>query len=215
MTTDLERRFRQSLRLKGYDYSLAGAYFVTIVAQNRLCLFGTIENEAVVLSPAGEMLQAVWQTLPTRFPKVVLDAFVVMPNHFHAIIVFPAPLLSSSPGSLPANSTDAEQKVPTRGTPTDDVPRLSGAEQRVSTRDTPTERPTLGAVVGAWKSLTTVEYIAGVKTRGWMPFAGRLWQRNYYEHVVRDDDDLARIRYYIATNPRYWMQDAENPQRIV
>jgi putative transposase len=193
VTSDIDRQFRQSLRLKGYDYALAGAYFLTIVAQNRACLFGTIQDNTMVLSPTGEMLQSVWQALPARFPNVVLDAAVVMPNHFHAIMIFVgASLVGASLGSS-NDGTDAQQKLPTRGTPT--------------------KNPTLGTVVGAWKSLTTVEYIAGVKTQGWKPFAGQLWQRNYYEHVVRDDEDLARIRYYIATNPQDWMEDAENPMK--
>ena len=189
MTSDPERRHRQSLRLKHYDYSWAGAYFVTIVTQNRVCRFGTIQRETMELSPAGKMLKSVWADLPKRFPSIALDAYIVMPNHFHALVVFPAPLLNTLQHPSPA-----EQKVPTRGTAT--------------------ERPTLGTIIGAWKSLTTMDYIVGVKTQNWLPFVNHLWQRNYYEHIVRDEDDLARIRYYIETNPQQWAQDAENPQYV-
>lgn len=69
----------------------------------------------------------------------------------------------------------------------------------------------MGDVVGAWKSLTTVAYIAGVRQAGWPPFSGRLWQRNYYEHIVRNDDDLAAIRHYILTNAQQWAHDRERP----
>ena len=183
---------RKSLRLKSYDYSWAGAYFITIVTQNRLPLFGRVEANTMILSPAGEMLNTAWHHLPTRFPDIELDASVIMPNHFHAILVFPTSTFGNPNAAPPINLGEPEQRVPTRGTPT--------------------EQPTLGTMIGAWKSLTTVAYIEGVKTQRWQPFQGRLWQRNFYEHVIRDEIDLARIRYYIQTNPLHWEQDTENPQ---
>ena len=72
----------------------------------------------------------------------------------------------------------------------------------------------LGRLVQAFKSVTTHEYTVGVKKQGWAPFPGRLWQRNYYEHIVRGEDDLRRIRQYIADNPQRWPLDAENPSNV-
>ena len=78
---------RKSLRLPEYDYSSAGFYYVTLCTQARLCLFGEISNAKMHLNEAGIMVNDVWKNLPTRFPNLQLDAFVVMPNHFHAIVI--------------------------------------------------------------------------------------------------------------------------------
>jgi len=94
MPYDPTRHHRRSIRLKGYDYSQAGAYFVTICTQDRACLFGKVVNGEMRLNDAGRMVLAEWNMLPERFPHVVLDAFVVMPNHVHGIVVItnPAPM---------------------------------------------------------------------------------------------------------------------------
>jgi putative transposase len=83
---------------------------------------------------------------------------------------------------------------------------------RAPTRGAPTP-PALGDIIGAFKSVTTNEYARGCREHDWPPFHNRLWQRNYYEHVIRDDDALNRIREYIVTNPLGWAPDRENPQR--
>lgn len=152
---------RRSPRLQEYDYAQNGAYFVTICIQNRVCLFA--EPDTLQLSPAGKMVELVWQQLPTQFPTIELDAFVVMPNHLHGIIVL----------------TQRDLGLPD--------------------------------VMQWFKSLTTHEYIKGVKSSHWPAFEGKLWQRSYYDHVVRNDDDLNRIREYIALNPMRWELDEENP----
>jgi REP element-mobilizing transposase RayT len=155
---------RRSLRLQGYDYAQAGAYFTTICTQDRVCLFGAVADGAMRLSAAGELAATVWSKLPLRFPDIDLDAFVIMPNHIHGIIVL--------------------------------------ADRA----------PTIGKVVGTFKSLFALEYIRGVRSSRWPAFDGRVWQRNYYEHVIRDETDLNRIRQYIDENPLRWELDEENPQ---
>jgi REP element-mobilizing transposase RayT len=165
---------RRSLRLKGYDYTQAGAYFVTICAQDQACLFGDVVDGCMCLNEAGHMLATLWNDIPARFAGVEIDTFVVMPNHEHGIIVLPDA----------ANGVTAEVG------------------------------PALGEVVAAFKSATTVHYIRGVKTSAWLPFRQRLWQRNYYEHVVRNEKALDRIRRYIDENPACWAFDDENPERI-
>ena len=80
-------RRRRSIRLADYDYSQAGAYFVTICTQKQACLFGEITDHGQIFTESGRMIETVWEDLPTRFPHIGLDEFVVMPNHFHGIIV--------------------------------------------------------------------------------------------------------------------------------
>jgi REP element-mobilizing transposase RayT len=175
MPYDPNRHHRRSIRLKGYDYSQAGAYFITLCTQDRACLFGRVMNGEMRLNDAGRMVLAEWNRLPERFPQVVVDAFVVMPNHVHGILVI-----------------------------TDPAPTV-GATTRVA--------PTVGNIIGAFKSRVTVEYIRGVKTPGWPPFRGRLWQRNYYEHIIRNERALNAIRQYIMENPRRWHRDREKEAR--
>ena len=131
------------------------------------------------------MVSKVWDELPERFPTIGLDTFVVMPNHVHGIIVI---------GQLVG--------VPLVGT--------QGDGDRATTR----VAPTLGDIVGAYKSITTVRYTQGVKRGLWSPFRERLWQRNYYEHVIRNESELNRAREYIVNNPMLWKSDRENPDVV-
>ncbi len=185
------RQRRRPLRLKRYDYALAGAYFVTIVVQNRSCLLGEVVGEEIRLNDAGKLARREWEALPYRFPSIDIDAFVIMPNHLHGIAII-----------------DQSVKAPTASAPTRD-----GMTETVATPSNKTTTrvfPTLGDVVGAYKSLTTVEYVRGVKMLAWPRFSDRLWQRNYYEHVIRHDESLREIRQYILDNPARWALDPEN-----
>lgn len=174
---------RRSVRLKNYDYSQAGAYFVTICTQNKECLFGTITDGTMTLNEAGKMVQAVWDELPVNYPDTEIDQFIVMPNHVHGIVVIVgAPLVGA-----PSN----EQRSP---------------ENRAGTRPA----PTLGDIVGAFKSISTHEYTHGINKYQWPSFPGKLWQRNYYEHIIRNEDELNKIRNYISQNPAQWVEDEEN-----
>ena len=192
------RHDRRSIRLPGYDYSQAGAYFVTVVTQTRLCLFGDIENGTLRLNEAGRMVQSVWDAIPDHYPGVGIDTFVLMPNHVHGIIV----LVAASCGSL--------DDVTNR--PNDDDGRADGGQARGPAPTVPLPRAlSVGDVMHRFKTMTTKRYADGVKQRGWQPFSARLWQRNYYEHIIRDEPSLQRIREYITTNPARWVQDPENP----
>ena len=180
---DPDTHHRQSIRLTGYDYAQAGAYFLTIVTQDRLCLFGEVIEDEMHVKRAGPMVLDVWEELPKRFPTIGLDSFVVMPNHVHSILVLHQPV----------------------GVPLADN---RGDGDRATTR----VAPTLSDVVGAYKSITTVRYTSGVKAEGWQPYRGRLWQRNYYEHVIRNETELNRAREYLVGNPVLWERDRENPK---
>ena len=175
-----DRHHRRSLRLQGYDYMQAGAYFVTTCTQSRECLFGEIMDEEMRLNKAGQMVQSVWNELPQHYTGIVIDAFIVMPNHVHGIIVLGV-------GAGPS-------ACPTPGQPQEITSTLS-----------------LAAVVHRFKSLTTARYRHGVSQNNWRSFPGRLWQRNYYEHIIRNEEELRSLRQYILDNPEQWALDQENP----
>jgi len=192
MPYDPNKHHRRSIRLKGYDYSQAGAYFVTMCAQHRELLF--ITDDVI------DMIQRWWDKLPEKFPGVETDAFVIMPNHVHGIIV-----VGVNPRVDP-NPRDDPDSGQTRGSaPT--IDRV-GVNPRVD------PSPTLGEMIQWFKTMTTNEYIRGVKTLNWTPFPGKLWQRNYYEHIIRSEIELNAIRQYIINNPLKWEQDRDNPIKI-
>ena len=139
------------------------------------------------------MVKNIWQSLPVRFPSVELDDFVVMPNHLHGLLRI-----------KPDEEGRTERDGRTQGSP------LQGSPDGY-THPKGTEEGSLGRVVQAFKSLTTHEYVVGVKQNGWPAFDGKIWQRDYHDHIVRDEAALNNIRRYIADNPFRWEQDEENP----
>ena len=209
MAYDPKIHRRRSLRLKGYDYTHVGAYFVTIVTQGRLCLFGEIVGKEMRLNEAGEMVCGFWEALPQRFPAIEMDMFVVMPNHLHGIVVIKnrATTRVAPTNQNPDRGVENAPTVPNRATT-----RVAPTEIMDGGVDSPvTDQFALGDVIGAYKSLTTVEYTRGVKQMKWSPFHRRLWHRNYYEHVVRHDESLRQLQQYILDNPAQWAFDKENP----
>jgi len=188
MKFDPQKHHRQSIRLKDYDYSQEGAYYVTIDVQNRECLFGEIVNYEMNMNEAGKMIDEQWNLLSERFPAVELDVYQIMPNHFHGIIVIVGATLVVAREMAMQNTNDI----------------------RAGTRPA----PTLGDIVGAFKSITTNEYIKGVENQNWPRFYKRVWQRNYYEHIIRNEADLHRIHAYIQSNPAQWDKDKEENSGI-
>lgn len=208
-----DRHHRRSIRLRGYDYTLAGAYYVTLVTQDRAPLFGDVVDGVMALNDAGLMIEQEWMNLVDRFPFIELDAFIVMPNHVHGIIVI-GDSAAVGAGLVPAliptpNLSPQDQTVDTTDHPVDD------GQKRAGTRPAPTSLVALGDVIGAFKSITTHAFIKGVHQNGWPGFNGRVWQRNYYEHIIRDDPSLQRIRSYIESNPEQWAADKENPAKYI
>lgn len=172
---------RRSIRLMDYDYSKAGAYFVTICTQNKECLFGSVIDGKMRSNDSGNMIQGWWTKMPDKFPTTEIDEHIVMPNHFHGIIfIVGAPLVGA---------------------------RIS-ANDRAGTRPA----PTLGDVIGVFKSITTHSYTEGVIEKQWQRFPGKLWQRNYYERIIPNETELNKIREYIINNPLNWETD-ENYSR--
>jgi len=180
---------RKNLRLPDFDYSQDGLYFVTIVTQNRVCLFGAVDNKKMILNDVGKMIEQVCQEMPQFMSKVSLEYYVIMPNHFHGIIVINQNLGVDLP--KPLNQISVQ-------------PGHQQNEQRI-----PDGITSLSSVVQRFKSLTTYRYINGVNKSGWPRFNGRLWQRNYYEHIIRNERDYQGIVDYIILNPQNWESDEE------
>ena len=204
MKYDPDIHHRRSIRLRGYDYSSAGAYFVTICTQGREYLFGDIVDGAMYLNGAGQMVAEWWSKLPDKFPGVMLDEYVIMPNHFHGIIV-----ITGTVGAPPCGCPGSPAPC---GCPSLHTTSKSGRPHGAGSNGRPHgAAPTVGDIMDWFKTMTTNAYIAGVKQSGWPPFPGRLWQRNYYERIIRDDGELSGIREYIRLNPVKWADDNENP----
>ena len=171
---DPQKHHRRSIRLPNYDYSQPGAYFVTIVTWHRECLFGAVVNGEVKLNRYGEIAAETWQWLERQYPYIKLGAWIVMPNHFHGILIIH-----------------------------DD--RRGGSR----TAPTPTQRKPLGRLIGAFKTVSTKHINLLRNTIGSI-----VWQRNYYEHIIRNERDLQNKTAYIEANPLLWDKDDENLMKI-
>jgi len=171
---------RKSPRLRDYDYGQSGAYFVTICTYQREHLFGEIVDQQMRLSAMGSIAYDLWHTIPDHHPQVELDAFVVMPNHIHGIIVVGTPRAASG------DENDGRW--------------ADRARQTDRARPVPTE--SLGTIIGAYKSAVTrtINEVMGLT-------APIVWQKRYHDHIIRNEQDLNRIRAYIADNPARWMDD--------
>ena len=199
---DAPKRQRRFIRLQGYDYTRQGAYFVTICTRNRACLLGDIVEGRMRLSKAGRLAQVAWEDLPYHYPHVQIDVWVIMPNHMHGIVIL-----------TEAQATDDDMRVGTDpkinvGTKTDTGTKTdvgAGLKPAPTAPAAPT-RHGLSEIVRAFKTFSARRINALHNTVG-TPF----WQRNYYEHVIRNESALDRIRQYIVDNPARWREDPENP----
>ncbi len=186
MKYDPKIHHRKSIRLKNYDYSQAGLYFVTICTQNQLHLFGEIVHDEMVLNDAGLMVEKWYSELENKFTDMKCREMIIMPNHFHCIV----------------ENVGADLRVcPKQG---ENVERGEHIEQGEHI-GSPLHR-----VVQWFKTMTTNEYIRAVKTHDWQRFDKKLWQRNYWEHIIRNDNEYQCIAQYIMDNPQKWTLDKLN-----
>lgn len=196
---------RKSIRLKGYDYSQSGMYYITIATQNWLRLFGHVKNGNMVLNDAGAMVESVWCDIPKYYPGFDVDEYVVMPNHFHGIIVINEEGDCADAGDHPNEpvgvgpSANPDQWVGSGIGATGDRPnehagiRPDEQEGDAQTEDQISTKLSLSDEVGRFKSMVMTHYSSGVKEKGWSPFYKKLWRRNYYDHVIRNEKDYERI----------------------
>jgi putative transposase len=189
MPYDPKKHHRRSIRLRGHNYSGGGAYFITICVQDKQCMLGRVVDSRMALSECGQVVQDVWDMLPQRFPTLVLDAFQLMPNHLHAVLVIPGTGLE--PSLALATGAAVIQTGP----------------QAVGTENS-TRTPSMGEVVGVFKSISTIA-VNCLEARA----GRRLLQENFFEHIIRRMDELEKIRDYIRQNPARWHEDPENPDR--
>jgi putative transposase len=174
---------RKSVRLKEYDYSNAGAYYVTICVKNKECLLGSIHQGEMVLNEYGNVANKFWEWLSKQYVHVSLDEFIVMPNHLHGIIVI---------------NDDCRGEVSSPLLKTDNYIKMGGVIP-------PLRKRTLGQIIGYFKYQTTKQINIIRNTPGFP-----IWQRNYYEHVIRNERELNAIREYIIYNPMKWDEDEYN-----
>jgi len=218
MKYDPNRHHRRSIRLKGYDYTQAGAYFVTICTQHRQCLFGEILDTSLQLNSAGQMVAKWWGELSNKFPFIETNEYVVMPNHFHGIIVIGDDLRNVGVERVNIQKADISKRpdIPKRA----DIHKRPDIQKRADTQVCPYKdndngndgvRVGLFEIVQWFKTMTTNDYIRGVKQRGWTAFSGKLWQRNYYEHIIRNEESLEILQEYIVNNPCSWQEDSLHP----
>lgn len=165
----LNKHNRRSFRLKGYDYSTDGLYFLTICCQNRKCMFGNIHDGEMILNDAGLMIEYWYKKLESKFPQIRCHEMMIMPNHFHCVIEI--------------------KFVPMKANDTLEAPI------------------TINSIVQWFKTMTTNDYIKGVKQRQWVRFKGKLWQRNYWDHIIRNQKSYDLIADYIINNPINWEND--------
>jgi len=206
-------RTRKQIRLKDFDYSKGGFYFVTICTNDRQEIFGRIENNQTILNDAGHMIDFWWSEISIHFCGVRLDQHIIMPNHIHAIINIVGadrcvrPLHNNIP-PIPNDdirtSSKTDENRETMGHQMSDCDPIgfNGRTHRSA--------PTVSGMIQWFKTMSTNDYIRNVKNDGWPPFNKRLWQRSFHDHIVRNERSLNAIRRYIAKNPTNWEQDINN-----
>lgn len=195
---DPKKHHRHSIRLQEYDYSQPGAYFVTMVTWHRESLFGDVIDGQMKLNKAGEIVQWEWEDLSKRFPYIMLGAFIVMPNHLHGILIFHQPVGSTR---LDMKGKDSSNALPPIRT--GDSVNLEGSTLPLPRGPKPAS---LGAVIAQFKSRVT-KRLWKLHSRRGTP----VWQRNYYEHIIRNEKALQNKTDYINSNPVRWQEDKENP----
>ncbi len=169
------QRFRRSMRLQGYDYRQSGAYFVTICTYQRLNTFGTMIDGKMVLSQWGEIVDDEWRRTETVRADVELDAYVIMPNHLHGVVL----IVDDATANRSANDCHNANLQNTAGS--------------------------LEQIIGHFKSIATKRIRSVAATR-----EAPVWQRGFYEHIIRNEKSLNEIRTYIISNPWRWSEDSLN-----
>ncbi len=160
---------RKSLRLPNCDYTQTGAFFITMITKNRECLFGSVFQSEIRLSPLGNIVNDVWQSIPLHFPQATVNHFVIMPNHIHGII------------SMAGARHMPQQNFEQFGKP------VSGS---------------IPTIIRSFKSEVTRRFNILRNSPG-----GKVWQRNFYERVIRDEEEFQKLSDYILANPLNWHED--------
>jgi REP element-mobilizing transposase RayT len=202
---------RKSIRLKEYDYSQEGLYFITICCHNKSCLLGEIIDSKMHLNEAGNIVKECWLDIPKHFSNVILHEFIIMPNHIHGIIELVGANQhspkdeSKSIQSVGANqhSPNDKNKITTDNMANIDSQNMTNIDsQKRANIDSPLRSPskTIGSVIRGFK-IGVTKWIRQNSS------VYNVWQRNYYEHIIRNDQSYINISEYITTNPQKWLDD--------
>jgi REP element-mobilizing transposase RayT len=191
---------RRSIRLQEYDYSQNGAYFVTLCTQNRECLFGKIVNGEMILNEQGKIVEQCWNDLSNHYNNIVLDAYVIMPNHFHGIIFITDTV--DNVDNVGAIHVGAIHELPLYWA-IHESPLQQ--QQRMQQR----RKMLLPKIIGRFK-MNSAKQINQIRNTSGVP----VWQRNYYEQIIRNEKSLEIIRNYIINNPLEWYYDDYNPKKV-
>ena len=181
---------RHTIRLKNYDYSQNGLYFVTICTENRECLLGDIVDGKMILNECGEIVNDVLNSLPDRYKQIELDLYQIMPNHIHMIIII-HPVVGAIHES-----------------PLHESPLPKSPNRRFIKRGD--QRELLPQCIGYFKMNSSKQINQFVRAHHDAPQQQKIFQRNYYEHVIRNENELNKIREYIRINPQIWDRDRNN-----
>jgi REP element-mobilizing transposase RayT len=208
-----EIHHRRSIRLKGYDYSQAGLYFITICVQDRTCLFGKVVNGEMELNEAGKIAVSCWVEIPAHFPNATLHEYVVMPNHIHGIIELSGTSVGAKNISPEIGTENETFGIGTKNISTEN--RIGNETVRIGAKNFSPQPPeplksessrprgtsqTIGSVVRGFK-------IGVTKWLHQNSNVHHVWQRDYYEHIIRDELSYIRITDYITDNPAKWQDD--------
>ena len=222
---------RHSIRLPGYDYTQPGAYFITICVKDRKSIFGEIINRSMQLNKYGIIVRDTWEWLAKQYPYVRLDEYVIMPNHFHGILwicdlpdydgshscrrggsrTAPTDMRTASMEMRTASmemrtaQTDIQTAQTDIQTTQTEISTITTTETSSTKRDDCIKIKPVGRLIGAFKTVSTKHINILRNTTG-----AAMWQRDFYEHIGRNENDLYRIRRYIRNNPLNWDSDAEN-----
>jgi putative transposase len=198
MAFNSQKHHRRSIRLKGYDYTEPGAYFVTICTSKREHLFGHIQDEKMHLNRYGEVIQFNWNNLPKIYPHVQLDEFVIMPDHIHGIII-----LKNDPVGAGSPTVESPTKNLYKPAPTIESPTKNPHQPAQ-------KRHGLPQIIRSLKTCSATRINQLRSTKG-----NPVWQRGYYEHIVRNEQALFNIRRYIINNPLKWQKDKLNSTTVI
>lgn len=199
MAYNPEIHHRRSVRLQGYDYSKEGLYFITICTHDKLCLFGEIGETQMFLNALGEVVNKCWLEIPNHFPNAVLHEFIVMPNNIHGIIELKASNLEN-PSNVGVQNFEPLREIPKINKYQKIIPRSIGSIVR-------------GFKIGVtkWyreKINSNFDYKLITEDYRQISLSGnQIWQRNYYEHIIRNEESYLNISNYIINNPQNWQQD--------
>ena len=195
---------RKSIRKNSYDYSQPGLYFITLCAQNHQCLFGEIRNGKMLKNLAGEMIDKWYMELKNKYPNIKCREHIIMPNHFHCIIEIMNFIKMDNFNTV---KIDAHVGTSLRGRP--DCGNRNIPKQQYGMHNKK-YNASIFDIMDWFKTMTTNEYIRGVKNDNWKRFNKRLWQLRYWDYIIRNHDEYLRISQYIIDNPCNWTDDTLN-----